>query len=60
MMDVLITIYSIDGMHIALTETGENGSIQPQLITPPTWPTARRRPPPVPAAGCHLQGAQGG
>jgi hypothetical protein len=33
---VLITIYSIDGMHPAFTETGENGSIQPQLITPPT------------------------
>jgi len=36
MMDMPITIYSIDGMHLAFTETGENGSIQRQLITPPT------------------------
>jgi len=28
MMDMLITIYSIDGMHPAFTETGKNGSIQ--------------------------------
>jgi hypothetical protein len=35
-MDMLITIDSIDGMHPAFTETGENASIQRQLITPPT------------------------
>jgi Alcohol dehydrogenase GroES-like domain len=31
-----ITIGGIDGMHTVVTEIGENTSIQPQLITPPT------------------------
>jgi hypothetical protein len=31
-----ITVHSIDGMHTVFTETVENGSIQRQLITPPT------------------------
>src|SRR5579864_1067665 len=43
MMDMPITIYSIDGMHLAFTETGENGSIQRQLITPPTPATTGSR-----------------
>jgi hypothetical protein len=36
MMDMPITIYSMDGVHAGFTETGENGSIQRHLITPTT------------------------
>jgi hypothetical protein len=36
MMDKQITSYSIDGMHLAFTKTGENASIQRQLLRPPT------------------------
>jgi hypothetical protein len=38
-----ITVHSIDGMHSLFTETGENGSIQRQPITPPTPATHRPR-----------------
>jgi len=34
MIAMPITLNGIDGVTHVLTETGENGSIQPQLITP--------------------------
>ena len=34
--DTPITVNSIDGVHTVVTETGENGSIQHPLLTPPT------------------------
>ena len=34
--DMPITVNSIDGAHIVFTESGENDSIQHQLIRPPT------------------------
>jgi len=47
-----ITVNSIGGMHKAFTETGENRSIQRQLITPATQPSsataASCTPPPQP------------
>jgi hypothetical protein len=33
---MLITVNSAGGINTVFTETGENGSIQHQLITPPT------------------------
>jgi hypothetical protein len=38
MMNMPMTVNSIDGVHTVFTETGESGSIQRQLITPPTRP----------------------
>jgi hypothetical protein len=35
-MSMPLTVSSIDGMHTPLTEIGENGSVQRQLILPPT------------------------
>jgi hypothetical protein len=39
-----ITVNSIGGVHNALAETGENGQIQNQLITPATRAHSKRSP----------------